>query len=337
MFRWSMPNLKNEKLLGLLNDLHALARADRQRFRALSIRQAINIVQMSVELKTAEQVKKIKVGDRMQKRLQEFVQTGTFSDMKELQRKPGMTEYIRFTKVPYIDKELAAHAAFVKKLKNVEDLISLPLNRIQKLYVKYHKDIEKSIPRDETTVMLSRLQSIVHNTVSEDIRVIGCGSYRRKHPVSRDIDVLLTSNKNCLEECIKALAKHGFIIETAREGERVFSGFCRFDPDYLISNGKDLTAAEQKPLRNRDEHPVRRIDIRWMESAALWPAVVYFTGSKAFNFKMRLAAIEKGMRLNEYGIFRTANKREKPLYASSEREVFDLIGMPYVKPEKRSL
>ena len=67
-------------------------------------------------------------------------------------------------------------------------------------------------------------------------------------------------------------------------------------------------------------------------------ALAYFTGSKEHNIVMRQRAIERGLRLNEYGLFRAAEETRDPkllVKCRTEEEIFDQLGLPYIPPELR--
>lgn len=67
-------------------------------------------------------------------------------------------------------------------------------------------------------------------------------------------------------------------------------------------------------------------------------ALAYFTGSKEHNIVMRQRAIERGLRLNEYGLFRSKEETRDPkllVACRTEEEIFDQLGLPYIPPELR--
>jgi DNA polymerase (family 10) len=67
-------------------------------------------------------------------------------------------------------------------------------------------------------------------------------------------------------------------------------------------------------------------------------ALAYFTGSKEHNIVMRQRAIARGLRLNEYGLFRSSEETRDPalrITCREEREIFEQLGMAYVPPELR--
>jgi DNA polymerase (family 10) len=67
-------------------------------------------------------------------------------------------------------------------------------------------------------------------------------------------------------------------------------------------------------------------------------ALMYFTGSKEHNIVMRQRAIDRGLRLNEYGLFRSKEETRDPkllVKCRTEEEVFEKLGLRYIPPEMR--
>ena len=76
----------------------------------------------------------------------------------------------------------------------------------------------------------------------------------------------------------------------------------------------------------------RRIDFEFCRDYNSFPYdLLYFTGSQQLNMEMRLVAKEKGMLLNQKGLF----KNNKIIPVKSEKEIFEQLGMMYLKPEER--
>lgn len=81
-------------------------------------------------------------------------------------------------------------------------------------------------------------------------------------------------------------------------------------------------------------------DLRIVPAEAYGAALLYFTGSKDHNVRLREIAIKKGMRLNEYGLFRGTEERPqasgtRPEASASEEEVYAALGLPFIPPELR--
>jgi DNA polymerase (family X) len=67
-------------------------------------------------------------------------------------------------------------------------------------------------------------------------------------------------------------------------------------------------------------------------------ALAYFTGSKEHNIVMRQRAIARGLRLNEYGLFRSAEETRDPalrIACRDEQDIFAALGLAHVPPELR--
>jgi len=73
------------------------------------------------------------------------------------------------------------------------------------------------------------------------------------------------------------------------------------------------------------------MDIRVLPKRSFGAALQYFTGSKEHNIALRKIAIEKGLKLSEYGLFRGP----KMIAGESEEEIYQKLGLEWVPPELR--
>ncbi len=76
-----------------------------------------------------------------------------------------------------------------------------------------------------------------------------------------------------------------------------------------------------------------QVDLRVVEPAVWGAALMYFTGSKAHNIRIRQIAVRAGLKLSEYGLFEVDSGKQ--LAAASEQEVYDRLGLPWVAPTLR--
>jgi DNA polymerase (family 10) len=79
-------------------------------------------------------------------------------------------------------------------------------------------------------------------------------------------------------------------------------------------------------------------DLRVVTDAEFPFALAYFTGSKEHNIVMRQRAIQRGLRLNEYGLFKSEVETRDPkllVPCRTEEEIFQQLGLDYVPPELR--
>ncbi|PIY59655.1 DNA polymerase III, partial [Candidatus Wolfebacteria bacterium CG_4_10_14_0_8_um_filter_37_11] len=73
------------------------------------------------------------------------------------------------------------------------------------------------------------------------------------------------------------------------------------------------------------------VDLRVLPNSQFGSALQYFTGSKEHNIILRKIAIDKGLKLNEYGLFRGP----KMIAGRTEKEVYAALKMDYIEPELR--
>ena len=186
----------------------------------------------------------------------------------------------------------------------------LKLNHHILLGLKYRDVYQKAIPRSEIDIYNNIFTEIIKK-INNNLEIILCGSYRRNKSVSNDIDLLLTGDDNsiALKIFVDLLHKLNIIIED-------------IDPDYHV---KYMGFIKYK------KYPVRRLDIMYVNKENYYTAILHFTGSKDFNTKIRKTAQLLGYKLNQYGLY----KNNKKITVNSEKEIFDILGLEYIKPENR--
>jgi DNA polymerase (family 10) len=74
-----------------------------------------------------------------------------------------------------------------------------------------------------------------------------------------------------------------------------------------------------------------QVDLRVLPAASYGAGLYYFTGSKAHNIAVRRLGRRRGLRINEYGVFRGARR----VGGREEREVPGSVGLPLIPPELR--
>ena len=131
---------------------------------------------------------------------------------------------------------------------------------------------------------------------------IVAGSYRRRRETVGDLDVLVT----------------------CREAFRVMDAFTAYeDVSRVIAKGDTKSAVV---LRNG-----LQVDLRVVPQESYGAALHYFTGSKAHNIAVRHLGVQRGLKINEYGVFRG----EARLAGRTEAEVFAAVDLPLIEPELR--
>lgn len=76
-----------------------------------------------------------------------------------------------------------------------------------------------------------------------------------------------------------------------------------------------------------------QVDLRVIPPEVWGAAMIYFTGSKAHNVRIREMAVRAGLKLNEYGLFEA--KSGKLVVADTEEAVYERLGLPYIPPTLR--
>jgi len=80
-------------------------------------------------------------------------------------------------------------------------------------------------------------------------------------------------------------------------------------------------------------NPGLQIDLRHFAEESLGAALQYFTGSKAHNVSLRERAQKRGLKLNEYGVFRVESGER--VAGATEEEVYGALGLVVIPPEMR--
>jgi DNA polymerase (family X) len=76
-----------------------------------------------------------------------------------------------------------------------------------------------------------------------------------------------------------------------------------------------------------------QVDLRVVPRSSWGAAMVYFTGSKAHNVRIREMAVRAGLRLNEYGLYDATTG--DLLVSETEEEIYDRLGLPFIEPTLR--
>jgi DNA polymerase (family 10) len=76
-----------------------------------------------------------------------------------------------------------------------------------------------------------------------------------------------------------------------------------------------------------------QVDLRVVEPESYGAALMYFTGSKQHNIRIRAMGMKRGLKISEYGVVREATGRR--VAGASEEEVYAAVGLPWIPPELR--
>lgn len=261
------------------------------------------------------------IGESIQKKILELLSTGKLLYYEELRAAtpPGLVAMLEIPgvgpkKIKLLHDELgietveqleaACREGKVAKLKGFGEKtqanICEGINR-RRAYAAKHL-ISEAIPKAEP--LLESLRS--HPNV---LRCSSAGSLRRHREIIGDID-LLASSKNP-NSVLDFFTQQPGILNLIAKGDTKAS--------VLLQGGIQC-------------------DLRVVSDSEFPSALLYFTGSKEHNIVMRQRAIERGLRLNEYGLFRSKTETRDPkllVRCHSEEEIFKQLGLQYIPPEMR--
>lgn len=259
------------------------------------------------------------VGKSIAEKIIEFLKTGKIKEFEE-KRKKIPVNIEELMQVEGIGPKTIRDLYKYLKIKNLKDLEKAAregkIRNLPNFGEKSEQNTLKAIEflkKSQGRFLLSEALAIGEKIIEElkklkEIdKIYFAGSLRRMKETIGDIDLLVTIKKGAKNGSKKVMDK--FI---SLEGiEKVW--------DY------GLTKSSVRFNLGID------VDLRVVNDYEFGSALQYFTGSKEHNIATRKLALEKGLKLNEYGVF----KGKKRVAGKTEEEVYRIIGLPYIEPELR--
>jgi len=254
------------------------------------------------------------IGHDLSEYIKEIVKTGKFSKLEKLKKEipEGLIDMLSIEGLgPKRIKQI--YEAFnvtsldeLKKYAENGELDKLPgfgPKLIEKI-LKGVKQLKKAGIRflwAEVEEIAEDLREYLLNFEGVEIVEIA-GSYRRKKETVGDLDILVVA---------KDYPKVSeYFIKYPKVKEIHSAGFTR--STVFLEN--DL-----------------QVDLRAVSDESYGAALHYFTGSKAHNIEIRKIAMEKGLKVNEYGVY----KNDKKIAGKREDEIYKTLGLCYIEPELR--
>ncbi len=259
-------------------------------------------------------------------------------------------------KIPGSGKHLALHMKelletdqlkLYKKLKkavpvDLAGLLSIEGVGPKTVQILYKKLKIKNVRDLEAAALSGKIAKLPHFGEQSQKKIVeGLKFYKKNHgrfllghvlPIARDIEARLKKipgvNKVCTAGSVRRRQETIGDIDTlitAKHPEKVMEIFVRMpEVNEVVSRGPTKTTVRLKSGINAD--------VRILPPEDYGSALQYFTGDKNHNIETRKIAIAKGMKLNEYGIFRGKNK----LGGKTEEEIYKILGMELIEPELRT-
>ncbi len=280
------------------------------------------LVEPLAKLVAEKQLREIKgIGEALEQKIAELVETGRLKYYDELKASipPGLIEMLEISglgpkKIQALNKKLGIDS--VAKLE-----AACKAGKVAELDgfgEKTQSNILEGIERKRAYASKHLLSDawLAAEPLLENLRsqpdVIRCspaGSLRRFKEICGDID-LLASSKNAAA-VIEFFVMQPGIVKVLAKGETKAS--------VILAGGIQC-------------------DLRVVSDAEYPFALAYFTGSKEHNIVMRQRAIQQGLRLNEYGLFKSTEETRDPkllIPCKTEEDIFAKLDLVFVPPELR--
>lgn len=261
------------------------------------------------------------IGEALERKITELVETGTLKYYEELKASlPGsMVEMVEISglgpkKIQALNQKLGVDS--IEKLE-----AACKAGKVAELDgfgEKTQANILEGIERRRNyaskhllSQALNAGEALLENLRQHPavIRVSSAGSLRRFKEVIGDVDLLASSKKPA--ELIEFFVSQSGIVKVLAKGETKAS--------VILEGGIQC-------------------DLRVVSDVEFPFALAYFTGSKEHNIVMRQRAIQRGLRLNEYGLFKSKEETRDPKLLVScrdEGEIFQKLDLAFVPPELR--
>ncbi len=258
------------------------------------------------------------VGEAIEAKIKEMLDTGTFKAFEEV-RHEIPEEIDEITAVQGIGPR-TAHLLYTRLgVKDLEGLLKAAeehrIRRIPGMGVKTEENILTAVKRQVAEGNIGRFplgvalpvaeeisKKLVDGTLIREVRITG--SIRRWKDTVGDIDLIARSD----------------------DPEKAIEAFTRMDnvQKVLEKGNTKGSAIYQGNIQ---------VDLRIVKDDAFGSLLQHFTGSKEHNVKLRKIALAKGLHLSEYGLKNAVTGEQMP--CSTEQEQYEMLGLQFIPPEMR--
>jgi len=258
------------------------------------------------------------IGKDLAEKIKEFHRTGKLKFLRDLKKTipEGLLEILN---IPSVGPKTAKLLYDKLKIKSIADLeLAIKKNKLAGIFGIKDKTIEniqkgiELVKKGKERMSLATAMEVAGyftsalRKIQEVKKISVAGSLRRMKETVRDIDILMVSN----------------------DPERIMSTFTKLPPVKRIL----ATGETKSSVLTKDDV---QVDVRVVGEKEFGAALLYFTGSKSFNVKLRQIAQRRKQKINEYGVFSVRTAKDKYLVGKTEEEIFKLLKLDYIEPELR--
>ena len=311
----------NAEIAAIFSDIADLLEIEQANpFRIRAYRNAARIVsdlepEAHVQVERGEDLTRLRgIGKDLAAKICEIVTTGKCVALEKLHGEfpPAVTELLH---VPGLGPKRAAMLWHELDIETPEQIVSAArAGRIRDLpgfgarseanilqAVEAHLSQTRRVPRDAAGRQAAPLLAWLREARGAE-RVELAGSFRRGRATVGDLDILVVATKD--SDVMLRFVSYPDVAEVLAQGPTRAS--------LALKGGL-------------------QVDLRVVPAESYGAALCYFTGSKAHNIALRRIARARGLKLNEYGVFRG---RER-IAGATEEAVYRALGLRWIPPELR--
>jgi DNA polymerase (family 10) len=268
------------------------------------------------------------IGKDLAKKIRELVDTGTSEyhqellqefpstilDLLRLQGVGPKTVALLYSTLNIRSVEELAEAARSGRLRALKGMGAKKEALILKAVEEREKDAGRHLLPDTTSVLEELIVYLRERAPEVDF--IPVGSLRRGCETCGDIDILAAG---------PAPPKLAGRAEAGGEASLMDAFIAYPKVDRILGHGDTKSS-----VRLQGGY---QADLRLVPSGSRGAAMQYFTGSKTHNIVLRDRAIQRGLKLNEYGLYRVDD--ESRVAGETEESIYEALGLEWVEPELR--
>ncbi len=282
-----------------------------------------------------------RVIEGLQGNVADLVQSG------DIKKTPGIgsglaekiTELVRTGKLAYYEELKASIPPGLLEMTNIQGVGP------KKVKILFEKLGIKSLVSLEKSCQENRLLDVKGFGAKTQENILKGIAYLRKNQGQFRIDIAAEEAGRLLEEIKKVKGVRRAIVGGSIRRRREIVR----DIDILVASPKaapvmerfvHLPGVERILAQGETKSSVQlasglQADLRVVSETEFPFALHYFTGNKEHNIAMRARAQQRGMKLNEYGLFHIKGKKETPVACKDEADIFRRLGLDFIEPELR--
>ena len=323
-------SVTNDEIAERLREIYQLMQlAGENRFRAIAFDRAAQTIEslnddISNYIDNDSLTDITGIGNSIAEDIKSYAQTGTIEILESLRERipEGIIKWLDISglgpkNIAKIHDQLGISE--LEELKEackdgrVASLDGLGEKSAQKILksIEWMEQFDERCRLDEATEIAEPMYDFLKDQQGVEAIEIA-GSLRRAKETIGDVDILIGADEKYITDLFDAFVNHNLVVEILGRGETKSS--------IRTENG-------------------RQVDLRIVKPEQFPAALMYFTGSKEHNVVLRQRARERGLSLNEYGLFRLDGEGntnfDKPIEYSSEADIYKHLDLHFIPPELR--